>query len=94
MTQSVSLGVHPAHEQADGQGGPGTDVEQDGSPVQPLLSIPLRFGQFLFHLLDPLRGAGDPLLTVSLSHAGKRKKESDQQSANSVKSHQAHTQWH
>lgn len=67
MTQSVSLGVHPAHQQADSQSRPGTDVKQDGSPVEPLLSIPLRVGQSLFHLLDPLCGAGNPLLTVSLS---------------------------
>lgn len=54
MTQSVSLRVHPAHQQADSQSSSGTDVEQDGSPVQPLLSFPVRVGQSLFHLLDLL----------------------------------------
>lgn len=67
MSQSVSLGVHPANQEANSQSCPGTDVEQDGPPVQPLLSFSLRVRQSLFHLLDLLCGAGDPLLTVSLS---------------------------
>lgn len=69
MTQNVSLGVHPAHQQAHSQSCPDADVQQNGSPVDPLLSFPLRVAQSLFHLLDLLRGAGDPLLTVSLSYA-------------------------
>lgn len=72
MTQWASLGVDPAHPQAHGQGCPGADVQQNGFPVQPLLSFPLRVAQSLFHLVDLLRGAGDPLLAVSLSHAETR----------------------
>lgn len=68
----ASLGVHPAHQQAHSHGCPGADVQQNGSPVQPLLSFPLRVAQSLFHLVDLLWGAGDPLLTVSLSHAETR----------------------
>lgn len=71
MTHSVSLGVHPAHKQADGHSRPGADVEQNGPPVEPVLSFPLRIVQSLFHLLDLLRGAGDPLVAVPLSHAAK-----------------------
>lgn len=67
LSKVCSLGVYPAHQQADGHGRPGADVEQDGSPVQPLVSFPLRVAQSLFHLLDLLRGAGDPLLAVPLS---------------------------
>lgn len=68
MTRSASLGIHPV-QQAYGQDSPGAsaDVEQDGSPVLPLLLFPLRLCQSLFHLLDPLCCAGNPFLTVSLS---------------------------
>lgn len=68
MTRSASLGIHPV-QQAYGQDSPGAgaDIEQDGSPVLPLLLFPLRLCQSLFHLLDPLCCAGNPFLTVSLS---------------------------
>lgn len=68
MTRSASLGIHPV-QQAYGQDRPGAgaDIEQDGSPVLPLLLFPLRLCQSLFHLLDPLCCAGNPFLTVSLS---------------------------
>lgn len=79
MTHSVSLGVHPAHKQADGHSRPGADVEQNGPPVEPVLSFPLRIIQSLFHLLDLLGGAGNPLLAVSLSHTAKQEVSVDSQ---------------
>lgn len=79
MTHSVSLGVYPAHKQADSHSRPGADVEQDGPPVEPILSFPLRVVQSLFHLLDLLGGAGDPLLAVSLSHTAKQQVSVDSQ---------------
>lgn len=62
-----SLEEYPAHQQADSHGRPGADVEQDGFPVQPRVSFPLRVAESLFHLLDLLRGAGDPLPALPLS---------------------------
>lgn len=79
MTHSVSLGVYPAHKQADSHSRPGTDVEQNGPPVEPILSFPLRVVQSLFHLLDLLGGAGNPLLAVSLSHTAKKEVSVDSQ---------------
>lgn len=84
MTHSVSLGVHPAHKQADGHSRPGADVEQNGPPVEPVLPFPLRIVQSLFHLLDLLGGAGNPLLAVSLSHTAKARSVSGQSAKNNV----------
>lgn len=79
MTLSVSLRVYPEHKQANSHSRPGAHVEQNGPPVEPILSFSLRVIQSLFHLLDLLGGAGNSLLAVSLSYTAKQEVSVDSQ---------------
>lgn len=69
VSHRVSLGVHPAEEQAGSNSCTSADVKEDGPPVLPLLLFLLRVGQSLFHLLDLLCSAGNPLFAMSLPEA-------------------------